>query len=224
VDGPLVEGLHVMSADLPAPPRFLDAVRADLREIAKEKGARWPSLGGVADVLTLPGAWAVFLFRVASTLHHRGLRPLSRLVFFANVVLFSAELHPGAIAGPGLVIPHTAGVGIASGTVLGARVRMLRGTAVGGAGNPKRPGLPVIGDDVWILDSAKVLGPAHIGDRTMIGTNAVVVDDIPEDVFVFGARKSSEYRPLAELGLGEAAEAEHGYGRQTRLRVAGGRG
>ncbi len=74
-----------------------------------------------------------------------------------------------------------------------------------------------MGDDVTLLDSARVLGPVHIGDRSMIGTSAVVTDDVPEDIFVYGVRKSNTMRPLAEMGLGERAEAEIGYGRAGRL-------
>jgi serine O-acetyltransferase len=197
---------------LPGVPPFWVAVRGDLEEMAKAKEAPFPSLGGYLDVLSLPGTWAVILFRITSTCHHKGLRPLSRLFFFLNSVMFGAELHAGAIVQPGFVVPHPVGMGVASGCRLGARVRMLRNSAMGGAGNPKRPGQPTIGDDVWIMDSAKVLGPVTIGDRSIIGTNAVVVDDVPADMFVYGARKSDEMRSLAAMGLGRQAEVEQGYG------------
>jgi hypothetical protein len=95
---------------------------------------------------------------------------------------------------------------------MGQRVKLMRGTGMGGLGNPKRPGMPWIGDDVWLLDSAKVLGPAIVGDRTMIGADATVVDDIPADMFVFGPRKSTEMRPLGDMGVGVEAERDEGYG------------
>jgi serine O-acetyltransferase len=198
-------------------PSLGDAIRGDLAQMAKIKEARYPSVGGAIDILSIPGTWAVIIFRLASTAHHKGIRPLSRLLFFVNTVLFGVELHPGAIVQPGLVIPHPVGMGFASGCRIGERALLLRGTAMGGAGNPKRPGQPSLGDDVTLLDSAKVLGPVHIGDRSMVGTNAVVVDDVPPDTFVYGVRKSDTMRPLAEMGLGERAEAELGYGRHGRL-------
>lgn len=196
-------------------PSLREAIREDLAEMARAKGTPWPSVGALLDVLALPGTWAVIVFRLGNTAHHRGLRPLSRLAYFANVVLFGCELHPGAIVGPGLVVPHPVGMGFAAGCRIGRRARLLRHTAMGGAGNPKRPGQPTLGDDVTLLDSAKVLGPVTIGDRSIIGANATVVDDIPPDVFVRGPRKSSEWRPLRELGLGKQAEAEIGYGRDV---------
>ena len=198
-------------------PSLGDAIRGDLAQMARIKECRYPSIGGAVDILSIPGTWAVIIFRLASTAHHKGIRPLSRFLFFLNTVLFGAELHPGAVVQPGLVIPHPVGMGFASGCRIGERALLLRHTAMGGAGNPKRPGQPSLGDDVTLLDSAKVLGPVHVGDRSMVGTNAVVVDDVPEDTFVYGARKSDVMRPLAEMGLGERAEAELGYGRGGRL-------
>jgi serine O-acetyltransferase len=200
----------------PAAPTLLAALRGDLQEMATLKGTRYPSLGGLLDVLTIPGTWAVILFRLASTAHHRGLRPLSRFFFFLDVVMFGAELHPGAIVQPGLVIPHSVGVGVGGGCRIGHRVKLFRAVGLGGAGNPKRPGQPTLGDDVIVLDGAKVFGPTHVGDRSIIGASAVVAGDVPPDMFVYGVRKSDRVRPLAEIGLGERAESEIGYGAAAR--------
>jgi serine O-acetyltransferase len=200
------------AADQAPVPGLREAIRGDLAQMAKIKECRFPSLGGYIDILSIPGTWAVILFRLASTAHHRGLRPISRFLFFLNCVLFGAELHPGAVFQPGLVIPHPIGMGFASGIRGGERALLLRGTAMGSAGNPKRPGQPVLGDDVTLMDGARVLGPAHIGDRSIIGASAMVIDDVPPDTFVFGASKSTRMRPLAEMGLGIRAEAELGYG------------
>lgn len=188
------------------PPPFREAVAGDLAAMARAKGARWPSVGGAADILTLPGTWAVLLFRVTAALHFAGLRPLSRLCAFANLVLFGCELHGGAVVGPGLVMPHPVGVAFASGVVMGRDVTMLRQIGIGGSGNPRRPGHPTIGDRVWLLDSCKVFGPITIGDDSIVGPNAIVLDDVPPDVMVFGPRRATETRPLAELGLGPYEE------------------
>jgi serine O-acetyltransferase len=198
-------GTSAAAPDRPRQPPFLVAVRADAAELAKVKGTPWPSRGGLADVLSLPAFWAVFLYRVANELHERGLKPLSRLVYFANMVVFGADLAPGAVIGPGLVIPHPVGLGVASDVVMGSRCRVMRSTAIGGNGNPHRPGFPTLGDDVWVMDGAKVMGPVHVGDRTVVGAAAVVASDIPADMFVYGARRSDAIRPLAEIGL-----ADHG--------------
>lgn len=204
------QGVCAMSREPEGHPRFTDAVRGDLAEMARAKGARYPSLGGLVDILTLPGTWAVIFFRIGSACHHGGLRPISRLMYFLNIVVFGAEMHPGAIVAPGLVVPHPVGMGFAGGTRIGRRVRILRNAAIGGSGNPGSPGHPTIGDDVWILDSARVFGPVTIGDRTIVGTDAIVVDDVPADMFVHGPRKSTTFKPLVAMGLADHATRDDG--------------
>ena len=180
---------------------LFETIRADFREMAAVKAVPFPSLKSVIDIAMLPGTWAVLTFRVAHSLHTHGLRPVSRLLYFANVVMFGFDVAPGANIGPGFVVPHPVGVAISSDTCLGRRNRVLRVVALGGSGDPTRPGSPRSGDDVWFMDNSKVFGAVHIGDRSILGTLALVTTDVQSDLFVFGARRSSDMKPLAELGL-----------------------
>lgn len=45
---------------------------------------------------------------------------------------------------------------------------------------------PVIGDNVFIGAGARILGGICIGDRVKVGANAVVIQDVPDDVTVVG--------------------------------------
>jgi serine O-acetyltransferase len=166
---------------------FARLVRADLASMAELKQARFPSIGGIVDVLLLPGTWAVLLFRVSNALHRLGLRPFSRLVYFANCVLFGADLAPTAEVGGGLALPHPVGVAF-SPVRMGERVRLMGGVRLGGGGydDTTRDGLPTIGDDCYVFDGAKVFGRVTIGDRVVVGTNSVVSRDVPSDVIVLG--------------------------------------
>ncbi len=47
-------------------------------------------------------------------------------------------------------------------------------------------GAPVIGDNVRIYAGAKVLGDITVGNNVIIGANAVVVKDVPENCTVVG--------------------------------------
>jgi serine O-acetyltransferase len=169
------------------PASLAQLVRADLASMAELKQARFPSIAGLVDVLLLPGTWAVLLFRVSNALHRFGLRPLSRLVYFANCVLFGADLAPTADVGGGLALPHPVGVAF-SPVRMGERVRLMGGVRLGGGGydDTTRDGLPTIGDDCYVFDGAKVFGKVTIGDRVVIGTNSVVSRDVPSDVIVLG--------------------------------------
>ena len=115
------------------------------------------------------------------------MRPVSRLVYFANCVLFGADLAPSADVGPGLALPHPVGVAF-SGVRIGRQARLMGGVRLGGGGydDQSRDGLPTIGDNCYIFDGAKVFGAVTIGDRVVVGTNAIVSRDVPADVILMG--------------------------------------
>ena len=46
--------------------------------------------------------------------------------------------------------------------------------------------VPVIGNNVYIATGAKILGPIKIGNNVTIGANAVVINDVPDNVIVAG--------------------------------------
>lgn len=46
--------------------------------------------------------------------------------------------------------------------------------------------VPVIGDNVRISAGARILGPVRIGNNVIIGANAVVVKDVPDNCIVAG--------------------------------------
>ena len=165
---------------------LLRTIRADIASLSELK--RSPSgLRTTIDMLALPGAWAVILFRLGATCHRRHLRVVSRLCYFANVVAFGADLAPDAEVGPGLAIPHPVGVTFSSVTI-GRRLRIVGPVTLGGGGfaDPSRDGFPTIGDDCWLFGGAKVLGPVTVGDRAVVGADSLVRDDIPPEVIAVG--------------------------------------
>jgi serine O-acetyltransferase len=161
-------------------------LRADFRGFRALDTVRPPTVARQLDVLSLPGFWAVVLFRLSVASHRAGLSPLARLLYFANLVLFGADLSPRAVAGPGLAIPHPVGVGVGAGSRLGRNVLLLKGVTLGTAAaeNPKEDGFPTIGDECKILDGAKLLGPIQVGDRAVIGANALLMRSVPAGAVV----------------------------------------
>lgn len=204
----------------PSNPPVLRSLVEDARELAKVKGNVHTGAAGVLDVLGLPGFWSVVLWRVGNALHDHG-NPLARLVYFANLVLFGADLAPGAVVGAGCVMPHPVGVGIAGDVVIGERCHIMGLVRIGGSGQGGKPGHAVIGDDTWFMDGCKVLGPVHIGDRSLVGAAALLKRDVPADMVVLGPRGAGEaqIRPRAQV-LGEASEAPLSDDATERLRAA----
>ena len=168
--------------------RLVRVIRADVTAIAALKGAEVTRWSGRLDVFSLPGTWAVILFRLASWFHEHRLRPLSRLLYFLNCVLFSCEVQPGASIGPGFVLAHPIGVCIGSDVIIGADFRAMGNVRIGGiaAERAEDDGFPEIGDGCWFLDGAKAFGPIVIGDRTVLASSAVATTSLPSDVWAGG--------------------------------------
>ena len=170
-------------------PGLWRTIHLDLESFADLKGVRLHSPMSYLDVLMFPGVIAVILFRFTSFFHHHHLRPLSRLLYLLNFVLFSVELSPACQIGPGLALPHPAGVAIVGGARIGRRARIYQGVNIGGAAidDETVEHFPTIGDDCWLFGSTWVVGPVKIGDRARIGIQSMVVRSIPAGAVAMGS-------------------------------------
>jgi serine O-acetyltransferase len=92
----------------------------------------------------------------------------------------------------GIVIGETA--------VIGDDCTLYHGVTLGGTSWNKGKRHPTLEDGVVIGAGAKVLGPITIGKNAKIGSNAVVVKDIPENATAVGipARILEEEKAKAE--------------------------
>jgi serine O-acetyltransferase len=163
-------------------------IAGDLANFAAAKGQATSSIGARIDAALLPGAMAVIVYRLASWCHRHRLRPLSRLLYILNLVLFGADIAPGLVAGAGLVIPHPVGIVIGARVRLGCNVRVLSGVTLGGGSRDEQDpdAQPIIGDECWILSGARVLGKVEIGHHAVVAAAAVVLDSVPPGAVVAG--------------------------------------
>lgn len=131
---------------------------------------------------------SVVLIRLAGTLHSAGWPRLAKLMALWNFVLFGIEVPPSVSIGPGLVIPHTQGTIIGAGYV-GSNVTIFQQVTLGAkladfGFDPKLR--PHVCDGVTITAGAKILGPVRLGERAIIGANAVVLSDVPPESLAIG--------------------------------------
>jgi serine O-acetyltransferase len=190
---------------------FFGTIAADFASFAELRGKKLTSPLAVLDAFFFPGVLAVLLFRLAGAFHRAGLRPISRLLYILDLVLFGVDLAPSAEVGPGLALPHPNGVAIAPDTRIGRKVRLFQQVSVGGVSfeDPTRDGFPTVGDECWIFAGAKVLGPIHIGDRAMVASNALVIRSVPAGAVVVGnPARVVRYREGAPAPLRTEAEAK----------------
>ena len=95
------------------------------------------------------------------------------------------SLPAHARIGKGFYIGHFGNIIVHPDTVMGERCSISHGVTIGVLGGG-RPGVPRLGNDVYIGAGAKILGPVTIGDGATIGANAVVLEDVPAGATAVG--------------------------------------
>lgn len=137
-------------------------------------------------VTTYPGFHAVLAHRISHSLANNGLPWLARIISNIARLFTGIEIHPGAKIGRRFFIDHGMGVVIGETAEIGDDCTLYHGVTLGGTTWEKGKRHPTLGKDVVIGAGAKVLGPIHIGDDVRIGSNAVVVKDVPAGATVVG--------------------------------------
>ncbi len=137
-------------------------------------------------VTTYPGVHALLFHRLTHWLWLRRLRWLSRFISVIARWVTGIEIHPGAVIGRRFFIDHGLGVVIGETAVIGNDVTLYQGVTLGGTSWAPGKRHPTIGDDVVVGAGAKILGPLMVGTGARVGSNAVVVKDVPEGATMIG--------------------------------------
>ncbi len=158
-----------------------------LREDLRCAFERDPAARTTFEVITTyPGLHALWWHRMDHRLWNWGLKWLARWLSTVARWLTGIEIHPGARIGRRFFIDHGMGVVIGETAEVGDDCTIYHGVTLGGTSWEKGKRHPTLGDGVVIGAGAKVLGPIHIGAGARIGSNAVVVKDVPDGATVVG--------------------------------------
>lgn len=128
---------------------------------------------------------AYYLYKIARWfyLHHIPLIPkiITLLIFlvYNSKIPYTSEIGKGTKFGYGGI-----GIVLHARTVVGKNCMIGPNVTIGGRSGHYE--VPVIGNNVEISTGSKVLGPIHIGNNAVIGANAVVIKDVPENAIVAG--------------------------------------
>lgn len=148
---------------------------------------RDPAASSDLEVLLLySGLHAVLLHRVAHSLYEHGHKMGARAVSQGAKFLTGIEIHPGAKIGKGLVIDHGSGVVIGETAEIGDDCTLYQGVTLGGTGKHTGKRHPTLGNNVMVGSGAKVLGPFKVGDGAKIASNAVVLEEVPDNATAVG--------------------------------------
>ena len=137
-------------------------------------------------IFTYSGIHAIWAHRIAHGLFRRGWFTLARIISQVSRFMTGIEIHPGARIGQRLFIDHGMGVVIGETCEIGDDVVIYQGVTLGGTGKEKGKRHPTIGNNVVIGSGAKVLGSFVVGDHSNIGSNAVVLREVPDNSTVVG--------------------------------------
>jgi len=158
-----------------------------LREDIRSVFARDPAARTSWEVLTCyPGIHAVVMHRLSHWFWIHGLRWPGRLVSHMARFLTGIEIHPGATIGRRFFIDHGMGVVIGETAVVGNDVTLYHGVTLGGTSWVKGRRHPSIEDGVVIGAGAQILGPITVGARSKVGSNAVVIKNVPPEATAVG--------------------------------------
>lgn len=96
----------------------------------------------------------------------------------------SADIPVNIYIGENTVLKHNGlGVVLHEKAIIGENVTIMQNVTIGGRNGR---GAPRIDNNVFIGSGACVLGDIIIGKNSMIGANAVVINDVPENAIVGG--------------------------------------
>lgn len=179
---------------------------ARLREDIRCVFERDPAARSSWEVLTCyPGMHALWFHRLAHALWQMRWHWLARFVSHFSRWLTGVEIHPGAKIGRRVFIDHGMGVVIGETAEIGDDCTLYHGVTLGGTSWNKGKRHPTLERGVVIGAGAKVLGPITIGEGAKIGSNAVVVRDVPARATAVGIPAR-----LIEPGREQAREEKAG--------------
>lgn len=137
-------------------------------------------------IFTYSGVHALWAHRIAHWFYLRKWCTVSRIISQVSRFMTGIEIHPGARIGERLFIDHGMGVVIGETCEIGDDVVLYQGVTLGGTGKEKGKRHPTIGNNVVIGSGAKILGSFTIGAQSNIGSNSVVLKEVPPNSTVVG--------------------------------------
>lgn len=152
-----------------------------------------PASEGIDEIiLTYPGFFAVFCYRIAHILKNVNVRLLPRMISEFAHTQTGIDIHPGATIGHPFCIDHGTGIVIGETSIVGNYVKMYQGVTLGALSLKEGQSLknikrhPTIGNNVTLYADAFVFGgDTVIGDNVIVGNNAIIRESIDANKVVY---------------------------------------
>lgn len=137
-------------------------------------------------IFACPGFQAIVMHRFNHWLWNKKLYLLARMSAHLARFLTGIEIHPAAAIGKRFFIDHGMGIVIGETSEIGDNCSIYHGVTLGGTTWQKGKRHPTLQNNVVVGAGAKILGPVTISEGARIGSNAVVVKDVPPGATVVG--------------------------------------
>ena len=142
-------------------------------------------------LLSYPGMFAIFIYRIAHELYTRKVAMIPRMMSEYAHSQTGIDINPGATIGEYFFIDHGTGVVVGETTIIGDNVKLYQGATLGAlspAGMPTNPGVrrhPKVGNNVVLYANSTLLGGAtEVGDNVIVGGNAFLTSSVEPDTIV----------------------------------------
>ena len=152
-------------------------------------------------VLSYPGFFAIFIYRIAHELYVRDVPMIPRIMTEYAHAGTGIDINPGASIGEYFFIDHGTGIVVGETSIIGDHVKIYQGVTLGAfspAGMRSVPGErrhPKVGNNVTIYAGSTLLGGAtEIGDNVVIGANAFVTSSVEADTTVSIKKPEMSFR------------------------------
>ena len=152
-----------------------------------------PASEGIDEIiLTYPGFFAIFCYRIAHILKSVNVRLLPRMISEFAHTQTGIDIHPGATIGHPFCIDHGTGIVIGETSIVGNYVKMYQGVTLGALSLKEGQSLknikrhPTIGNNVTLYADAFVFGgDTVIGDNVIVGNNAIIRESVDANKVVY---------------------------------------
>jgi|SaaInl8_200m_RNA_FD_contig_123_11715_length_3509_multi_5_in_1_out_0_3 serine O-acetyltransferase len=166
--------------------QFFKELNLDLDRFASKSRIK----SKVFALLTVQGAWAVFVYRFGNISYQKSKKNKLYLfnIFIWYILNKILEIVAGisidyrATIGGRLLISHFGNIFVSAKVVLGDNCNLSQGVTIGhGSG-----GYPIIENNVYIGAGAIINGNINIGENSKIGSLASVVKSFPKNSIIVG--------------------------------------
>ncbi len=185
-----------------------------LREDIANIMERDPAARSGWEVLTCyPGLHAITMHRLSHWCWTHGLKWCGRFLSQVGRWFTAVEIHPGATIGRRVFIDHGFGVVIGETAEVGDECTIYQGVTLGGTSLSKGAKRhPTLGRGVIVGAGAQILGGFTVGEGAKIGSNAVVVKEVPAGATAVGNPAHIVKRDVQKMREEAAARVFAAYG------------